>query len=249
MTTSPTLHDMAYAPTVDDHGVVLLAPEVETVPEDARHSRLVNTLVAGLRARFADRSDVAVHDRLAWFPLREDTRIRLDPDVMVVIGRPKTDERSSYRAWNEDGVAPTVVIEVRSDRDTGSGYQRRLRRAADHGVGEVVMVDPFQPGGVLVAHLLPDADRPEGYRTVATSVAADQPVEIATLGIALTGGDDLVLHDSDHGVVPEPFEAIIEARTLRRRADDDAQRADSEAARAERLAAQLRDLGIEPDAG
>lgn len=37
--------------------VVLLVPEVETVPEDALHEELVDQLAAGLKARFADRDD------------------------------------------------------------------------------------------------------------------------------------------------------------------------------------------------
>lgn len=78
------------APTVDEHGVLLLAPEFETVSEHSRHAQEVNRVVTGLRARYAGRDDVAVHDRLAWFPDRDDTSIRLDPDVMDVFGRPKT---------------------------------------------------------------------------------------------------------------------------------------------------------------
>jgi Uma2 family endonuclease len=97
---------------VDD--VVLLVPEEETVPEHDLHRLLVDQLAAGVRAWFAGHDDVAVHSRLAWFPDRSDTRVRLDPDVMVVHGRPQG-ERKSFKSWVEGGAVPQVILEVRSE--------------------------------------------------------------------------------------------------------------------------------------
>jgi Uma2 family endonuclease len=245
-----------------DDGVVLLAPEEESVPESAEHERLVDLLCAGIAARFHDVEDVAVHCRLAWFPDREDTRIRLDPDVMVVFGRPAT-RRRSYRQWAEDGVPPTVLLEVLSEEDTDADYDRRLRRARRYGVAEVVLIAPFTPGGVRVDHLLPDPDDAERFRTRAVSTAPDLPVHVERLGISLAGGRDLAARDSAGGSVWLDTPALArrvrteaaraDAQAARAdaqaaRADAEAARADAESARAKRLAEQLRQAGIDPDA-
>lgn len=230
---------------VDDE-VVLLAPEEETVPEDDLHRILVDLMAAGLVRRFAAAPDVAVFSRLAWFPDRDNTRIRLDPDVMVVRGRPPG-RRRSYKAWVEDGVAPAVIVEVWSEEDTDADYRRRLERARRYGVEEVVFVVPFAPGGVRVEHLAADPDDPSRFRSTGTSTRSDQPLTIESLGIVMTGGRELVVQD-DGQRWPTTAEAFQQARDQAARADHEAARADQEAARAERLRAQLRAAGIDPDA-
>ena len=230
-----------YADVEDD--VELLVPEEETVPEDDLHGILVDLIRAGLVARFADDADVAVFSRLAWFPDRQDTRIRLDPDVMVVRGRPPG-HRKSYKAWMEDGVAPAVIVEVWSEDDTDGDYRRRLGRALRHGVAEVVIVDPFAVGGVRVEHLRSDGDR---YRSVASTSSADRLVIVESLGISFAGGEELrVIEDGRRW--PTTAEAFLLARSEAERADRETLRADQETARADRLAALLREAGVDLEA-
>lgn len=214
-----------------DESVTLLAPEEETVAEHAIHQRIVDLLWAGFVARYAGRDDVAVHARLAWFPDRADTRVRLDPDVLIAFGRPPA-PRSSYRTWDEDGVAPTVLVEVWSDGDTDRGYRQRLARARRHGVEEVVLIDPFAPGGVRVEHLVADPDDPSRFRTAAVSAAGGDAIAIRRLGITACGGPELVVAD-EHGRWPDTATALTEARIQR--------------ARAERLEQRLRAAGLPLD--
>lgn len=240
---------MATAPhmttaTEERADVVLLAPEVETVPESALHERLVTLIGTGLQTRFAGREDVAVHVRLAWFPDRGDTRIRLDPDVMIVLGRPQAD-RTSYRQWDEAGVAPAVLVEVRSPDDSDADYQRRLARARRYGVEEAVLVSPFAPGGVRVDHLVVDDADPSRFHTCASSIDPSSVLRVSRLGVGFSGGDDLSVTD-ERGVWPSAHDAIREFREQAARADAEAARADAEAARAEQLAARLRAAGIDP---
>ncbi len=266
----------AQAEVEDD--VVLLAPEEETVPEHDVHRVMVDLLAAGLVARFAGAQDVAVFSRLAWFPDRSNTRIRLDPDVMVVRGRPPG-PRKSFKDWMEDGVVPSVVVEVWSDEDTDADYRRRLGRMHTYGVPEVVIVDPFAPGGVRVEHLRLHGD---GYRVVGSSSSSDRPLVIESLGVTLAGGPELEVREDGRRwpTTAEAFRmawveadrADAEARRADveagradaegrradaeagradaegRRADAEAGRADAEAQRAERLAARLRAAGIDPEA-
>lgn len=244
--------------------VELLAPEEEMLPEHDLHRVLVDLIAAGLVARFADAGDVAVFARLAWFPDRSDTRIRLDPDVMVVRGRPPG-PRKSYKAWQEDGVPPAVIIEVWSDDDTDADYRRRLSRAHRYGVSEVVIVDPFAAGGARIEHLRSDGER---FRSVAMSASPDRLVILDSLGISMAGGDELAVIE-DGSRWPTTAEAFRQARDERERAERESVRADREAARAEqeaaraeqetaraeheaaradRLAERLRAAGIDPDA-
>ena len=234
-----------------DDDVVLLAPEEETVPEHDLHRVLVDLLAAGLARRFGPEPDVAVFSRLAWFPDREDTRIRLDLDVMVVRGR-LHGHRKSYKAWVEGGVPPALVMEVWSEGDTDVGYHARLARMRRYGVEEVVIVDPFAVGGVRVEHLEVDPEDPARFRAVTTSVREDQPITIESLGLTMAGGRELYVEDDGERWLPTA-ETAQRARDETRRANretlralQEAQRAEQEAARAERLAQQLRAAGIEP---
>lgn len=224
---------------------MLLAPEEEMVPEHALHQRLTDLVWAGLASRFADEADVAVHCRLAWFPDRTDTRIRLDPDVFVAFGRPKRD-RKSWRTWDEDGIGPAIIFEVWSDDDTDAQYRVRLGRARRYGVDEVILIDPFAPGGVRVEHLLAHPGDAGAWRTAAVSASAEQPIVVERLGISLTGGPTLVVAD-ETGPWPGINDALGLARSQAARADAEAARAEAGAARADRLAAQLRAAGIDPD--
>lgn len=201
------------------------------MPESDVHRGLVDMLAAWLRARFADRGDVAVFARLAWFPDLADTRVRLDPDVMVVFGRPPGPRRS-YKAWEEDHVVPTVLLEVWSEDDTEADYTRRLSRARRYGVPEVVVVHPFAPGGVRVDHLQADRGTAEPFRTVASSVDAEHEVHVAMLGIHLAGGDELRVWD-DAGVWQPTADTVLQLR--------------AERARADRLVARLRAAGLDAE--
>lgn len=200
------------------------------MPESGVHRGLVDMLAAWLEARFADHGDVAVFARLAWFPQLGDTSVRLDPDVMVVFGRPPGPRRS-YKAWAEEDVVPAVLLEVWSEDDTEAGYARRLSRARRYGVPEVVVIHPFAPGGVRVDHLRADPSTADPFRTVASSFDPEHEVHVTTLGIHLAGGDELRVRD-DAGVWQPTANTVLQLR--------------AERARADRLAARLRAAGLDP---
>lgn len=206
------------------------------VPESGLHEATVDLLRDGLMARYLDAPDVAVFCRLGWFPDRGDTRIRLDPDLMVVFGRPPG-HRKSYRTWAEDDVAPAFLIEVRSEDDTDADYRRRLGRARAYGVQEVLLIAPYTAGGVIVEHLGVDPEDPTRFRVLALSGSRDHPVHVGRLGLTFAGGNVLEVVD-EHGPWPDGTRTFIDAR----RADAEAARADTEAARADALAARVAAL-------
>jgi hypothetical protein len=51
-----------------------------------------------LRAIFADDPNVFVAMDLLWYPVEGNPRIRVAPDVLVALGRPKG-HRGSYKQW------------------------------------------------------------------------------------------------------------------------------------------------------
>ncbi|MGI9016448.1 MAG: hypothetical protein ACR2HR_04955 [Euzebya sp.] len=135
---------------------------------------------------------------------------------------------------------PELIIEVVSSHDTDSDYVDRLGRARAHGVTEVILISPFTPGGVHVAHLQPHRSDPTRFRTVAASIDASDPILVPVIDVRISGGDRLRVID-EQGEWPSPGQAINGMRA-------EAARADQATARAERLAALLREAGIDPDA-
>src|SRR5262245_5679042 len=85
----------------------------EPIAKNTIQYQHIIAIQVGLDAMFANNPDVLVASDLLWYPVegRPDTKITLD--VMVAYGRPKGD-RSSYRQWEEDGVAPQVVFKITS---------------------------------------------------------------------------------------------------------------------------------------
>lgn len=92
-------------------------------------------------ALFADRPDVFVAGDLLWYPVEGRPDIRRAPDALVVFGRPKG-YRGSYMQWREDQIAPQVVFEVLSPKNTLSEMARKLEFYDLYGVEEYYLYDP-----------------------------------------------------------------------------------------------------------
>ncbi|PDV97712.1 hypothetical protein A9Q02_03950 [Candidatus Chloroploca asiatica] len=92
-------------------------------------------------ALFADRPDVFVAGDLLWYPVEGRPDIRRAPDALVVFGRPKG-YRGSYMQWREDQIAPQVVFEVLSSKNTLSEMARKLEFYDLYGVEEYYLYDP-----------------------------------------------------------------------------------------------------------
>ena len=95
-----------------------------------------------LEILFADRPDVFVAGDLFWYPDPDRHAVApLAPDAMVVFGRPKG-PRGSYKQWEEDGLAPQVVFEVRSPSNTARDLKDKFDFYATYGVAEYYLYDP-----------------------------------------------------------------------------------------------------------
>jgi hypothetical protein len=180
---------------------------------------------------------------------------------MVVFGRPKG-HRGSYKTWVEDNIAPQVVFEIRSPRNTSAEMAKKLQFYDRYDVEEYYLYDPDRRvlnGWIRSSKGLTPIVQMNGWIS-------------PRLAIRFIMKDDLVIMGTDNREFLPPSVSIEterqRAETERQRADEERQRAETERQRAEterqradeerqraeterklkeRLAAKLRELGIEPD--
>jgi Uma2 family endonuclease len=81
---------------------------------------------------------------LLWYPVEGEPKIRVAPDVLVALGRPKG-RRGSYRSFDEAGVHPQVVVEVLSPSNSLREMLGKVQFYQRHGVQELWIVDPEGP--------------------------------------------------------------------------------------------------------
>ena len=85
--------------------------------------------------------NVFIAGDLLWYPVEGNNKIRIGPDAMVVIGRPKG-YRGSYRTWEENNIAPQVVFEILSPGNKRGAMERKFRFYQKYGVEEYYLYDP-----------------------------------------------------------------------------------------------------------
>ena len=210
----------------------------QPMAENTRQFRYIVTIQGGIAAMFAHDDEVFVAGDLFWYPVEGSNTIRAAPDTMVVFGRPPGD-RGSYLQWREEGIAPQVVFEVPSPGNTVAEMTRKFGFYERYGVEEYYIYDPDRgalDGWVRQDDRLEDVPEMEGWIS-------------PRLGIRFSlEGTELVLYRPDS----RRFETFLEleqrAEAEHQRAEAEHQRAETEYQRAERLAAQLRALGMDPNA-
>ena len=218
--------------------------------------RWIVTVQGGIDALFLDRDDVVVAGNCLWYPVEGQPKIRLAPDVMVIFGRPRGD-RGSYIQHREGGVPVTVVFEILSPGNRAG--EMNLKRAfyERHGAEEYYILDPDfakhrgyrrDDEGKLtpIADLLGWTSPRLGIRFEMTRRMKQELRIIAPDGRPFEHYTDIArkLGASERQAEAERGRAEVE----RERAEAERGRAEVERERAERLLAQLRALGLEPDA-
>ncbi|TVQ58313.1 MAG: Uma2 family endonuclease [Spirulina sp. DLM2.Bin59] len=102
----------------------------------------ITTIQGGLDALFADDPNVFVAGDLLWYPIEGNNQVRVAPDTMVVLGRPKG-YRGSYKQWEEGGIGPQVVFEIASPSNSIKELQETKLAFYDrHQVEEYYLFDP-----------------------------------------------------------------------------------------------------------
>jgi Uma2 family endonuclease len=211
----------------------IVYPDSDGMPmaDNTQQFRAIVTIQGNLDSLFRPRADVFVAGDLLWYPVEGRPDIRRAPDAMVVFGRPKGD-RGSYRQWVEAGIGPQVVFEVLSPGNTSSEMAVKFAFYERYGVREYYLYDP-------------DSGDMQGWQRGGGHLQAIPQLHGWTsplLGVRFAReGGHMWLYLPDG----RPFLSFVE---LQMQMEHEKQRADYEAQRAERLAAQLRALGLDPDA-
>jgi Uma2 family endonuclease len=245
------------APQVD-HLIIQDDEPVENFFYEVLMRLLVNCLKAswagpGEGRPFGVFANVGLFPEAKQTPLVPDVMVSLDVDAGKVFAR----GIYSYFLW-EFGKPPNVVIEFVSDRRGGEATHK-MRRYAQIGVCYYVIFDPFNrlKQGVLRAYELKGGV----YEPI-------DPSWLPNVGLGLTlwegeyegyrntwlrwcDRDGAILLDGAERAEQERLRAEQErqrAEAASRQAEEQKRRAEEERQRAERLAAQLRAMGIDPDA-
>jgi Uma2 family endonuclease len=211
------------------------------------------TIKGGLDAVFIDDPNVFVAGDLLWYPVEGKPTIRIAPDAMVAIGRPKG-YRGSYKQWEEGNRAPQVVFEVLSPGNRPAEMIRKFQFYEQYGVEEYYIYNPDNgalDGWLRVGDRLEEVPEMAGFVSPRLGIRFDPgegPDNLRIFGPDgsrfLTFAEWVEKAKADERRADAEHERAEQAR---QRADEERQRADEERQRAERLAARLRELGVEPE--
>jgi Uma2 family endonuclease len=203
----------------------IIYPERDGQPmsDNTKQFRWIVLLKENLECLFAAELQVFVAGDLLWYPVEGNPEIRIAPDAMVVVGRPKGD-RGSYRQWQEDNVVPQVVFEVLSPGNTLREMTKKLHFYDRYGVEEYYIYDPDRNDFNAL-------QRVDGSLTVIDDIA---DWVSPRLGIRFN-----LTVDTLEVYYPDGRRFLTTVELM--------QQAEQEKQRADRLADRLRELGIDPD--
>ncbi len=220
-----------------DRKIIYPDSDGQLMADNTLQFRWIVLLKENLECLFAENSEVFVAGDLLWYPVEGRPDIRVAPDVMVVLGRPKGD-RGSYRQWQENNIAPQVVFEILSPGNTLKEMARKQKFYENYAVEEYYIYDP-------------DHNDLNGFERQNTELMVINDMTnwaSPRLGIRFewnSGG--LRIYYPDGRPFLNTIELANQADQERERAEREKERADNEKQRADRLAEQLRQLGIEPN--
>lgn len=216
--------------------------------ESNRHRIAMNVLIRSLQQAWADRQDFYTGGNMFIYYSSEQARNRdfRGPDFFAVLDVDGTRERQGWVVWEENGRYRDVIVELLSDstaevdKGTKKNIYERVFKTPDYFV-----FDPFEPNSLQGWHL----DANQRYQPLMANERGW--VWCQTLGFWLGTWEGTIdretgvwlrFYDNSGNLILLPEEA---AQAI---AEQERQRAEQERQRAEQLAAQLRSLGIDPEA-
>ena len=115
----------------------------EPVADNTEQLDWMMIIIHNLLYLLRDRTAFVAGD-LLWYPVQNNNKFCLAPDVMVALGRPQH-HRRSYIQSREGGIAPQVAFEILSPKNTKGEMEEKLRLYEQHGVQEYYVYDPDTP--------------------------------------------------------------------------------------------------------
>ena len=211
----------------------IIYPDSDGQPmaDNTKQFRWIVLIKENLELLFAEELEVFVAGDLLWYPVEGHPEIRVAPDAMVVFGRPKGD-RGSYRQWEEDNITPQVVFEILSPGNRLKEMARKLQFYQRYGVEEYYVYDP-------------DDNELEGFQRQEGNL---ELIEEINGWVSPKLGIKFVMTTETLEIYHPDGRKFLSSLELEQQRQKEAQRAEQANQRAEQLAAQLRALGIDPEA-
>ena len=188
-------------------------------------------LLSALRFYFRHRQDVYVIGDMFLYYRQGNPHARKAPDIMVIKGIDATVRRRSYKLW-EEGVPPSIVIELTSGQTKKEDIVTKPALYASLGIKEYFLFDPMYE--YLDEQLIGYRMDAEGEYVI-IEPDADGDLHSVELGLIFSIEDSLLrVVDPETGkYIPALDEAADRAAEAMQRAQDEAQRAEQESQRAE----------------
>ena len=214
--------------------------------EDVLHRKLMAYCCDALEQRFAHRADVLVAGNDFVYYEEGNPKARISPDCYVCMGVEPRGIRHFYKIWEENNIAPSVVIELTSKKTQKEDvtikrplYEQTLR------VQEYFQFDPT--GDYLHPRLQGQRLQDGVYHSIELR---NDRMTSEQLGLELViEGETLRLFDP---ATSEFLRTYAQAETQRlqeaQRAEQEAQRAEQEARRAKEAEAEIDRLRHELEA-
>ena len=215
--------------------------------ESTLHYVQLALLVSCLEWLWRDRNDYFIGANLTVYFSRQQLKNRdfRGPDFFLVTQTEKRPRRS-WVVWEENGKYPDLIIELLSD--STATVDRQFKRNLYQNEVRTPEYFWFSPDTLEVAGFRLFGQR---YVEITSNEADLLWSEALNLYLGVLDGK-LRYFTPDGELVPTPEEAAIQAQqrveTEQQRAEQAQQRAEHAQQRAEQLAAQLRAVGVEPDA-
>jgi Uma2 family endonuclease len=222
-------------------------PESDGLPlaDNTKQFRLIMTIKGCLDAQYANDPNVFVAGNLLWYPVEGDNKTRAAPDALVAFGRPKGD-RGSYMQWLEGNVPPQVVFEIVSPSNRAGMLTEKFDFYNEFGVEEYYLYDPDDnslDGWQRKGGRLKKIKQMNGWISPLLSIRFS--LEDDDLHIYGPSGERFV---DTAGALKQRDEANKQRDEANKQRDEVlASRTEAEQ-RVEKLAAQLKALGINPEA-
>jgi len=225
--------------------VIYPSEDGEPLAESYDHLYAIFITLEVLRQYLIGRQATVLGDQFLYY-CQGSPRMRVTPDVMVIFNV-EPGGRDNYKVW-EEGQVPSVIFEMTSPSTRKQDMEIKKALYEQLGVEEYWL---FDPRGEWIPEQL------QGYRLINKSYQAIADNYSTALGLQLTvEGKLIVFYRGDNGerlLMPEELRVALQqererAQQERERAQPERERAQLERERAEALAAQLRALGIDPEA-
>lgn len=199
--------------------------------------RWITVIYYNLAWLYANIPNVFVAGDLLWYPVEGNNKLRQAPDVMVVFGVEKGD-RGSYQQWRENNIAPQVVFEILSPKNTQKEMNRKLLFYHRYGVEEYYLYDPNKnrlTGWLRDENWLDTIEDMNGWVSPRLGIR----FELAS--------DTLLLYRPDGQPFIDYVEVQQQLETVSRQLEQERQAKEIAEERAKRLEQLLREAGIDPD--